>query len=130
MKNRLQGFTLIEVMVVVAIIGILAAIVIPSYQSHVRKANRAAAQQFMMQIASREEQYLLDARQYTDIAGLSMTAPPETSGKYTFAAVADNSATPPSFLITATAVTTGPQAVDGDLTLDSTGVKAPADKWQ
>lgn len=128
MKNRLQGFTLIELMIVVAIIGILAAIIIPSYQAHVLKANRAAAQQFMMQIASREEQYLLDARQYTDIVGLGLTAPSETSGKYTFAAVANNSATPPSFTVTATA--TGGQAVDGDLTLDSTGVKTPAAKWQ
>lgn len=129
MWSKAKGFTLIELMVTLAIVGILAAIALPSYQQYIIRGNRAAAQQFMMQIASREEQYLLDARQYADtVATLDLTAPPETSGKYTFAITVANAATPPTFTITATAA--GTQAVDGNLTLNSAGVKAPADKWK
>ena len=128
MKTKIAGFTLIELMVVVAIVGILASIAIPSYQSYVTKGNRAAAQQYMLKIASREEQYIQDARAYTDITGLGLTAPAETSGKYTFTAVTNNAATPPSYTITATAI--GGQVSDGDLTLDSTGAKTPAAKWK
>ena len=129
MWSKAKGFTLIELMITVAIVAILAAIALPSYQQYVIRGNRAAAQQFMMQIASREEQYLLDARQYADtVATLSLTAPSEISGKYTFAITVANGATPPTFSITATAA--GNQAVDGNLTLDSTGAKTPADKWK
>lgn len=122
--------TLIELMTVVVIIGILAAIVYPSYESYVIRANRSAAQQFMMTIANREEQYVLDARAYTNVigsGGLNLTTPAETSGRYTFA-VTLTDGPPPGYTITATA--TGAQTSDGALTLDSNGTKTPADKWK
>jgi type IV pilus assembly protein PilE len=129
--RRVRGFTLIEMMITVVIIGILAAVAYPSYLEYVRKGNRSAAQTFMMTIANRQEQYLLTNRSYTatisDLGGL--VPPPETTGKYTFAVVVPATTLPvPSYEINATAI--GTQAVDGDLTLLSNGTKSPAEKWQ
>lgn len=132
-----KGFSLIELMIVVVIIGVLASIAIPSYQNHVIKSNRSAAQGYMLKIASREEQYLLDARTYTDIATLSLTQPSETTGKYTFAVTVVTATTDPGYIAgvalpqyTITATATGSQLSDGDLTLDNSGTKTPAAKWQ
>lgn len=130
MRNSSRGFTLIELMITVAVIGILSAVAYPSYLEHVRKAARAAAQSHMLTIASKEEQYILDARQYTvtlGAGGLALTASPETAGRYTFS-VALVAGPPPGFTISATAI--GNQAVDGDLTLTSGGIKTPAAKWK
>lgn len=132
--TKSRGFTLIEVMVVVVVIGILAAIAYPSYEQYIIRANRSAAQQFMLSIANRQEQYRLDARSYADqigavACGLNLTAPPELATRYTFA-ITTNATCPDgtTYLITATAI--GRQAVDGPLTLDNQGVKSPADKWK
>src|ERR687887_2699906 len=70
--RRTPGFTLIEVMIVVAIITILTSVAWPSYTRYVKRGFRAAAQQFMLDIANREEQYLLDARSYTGVLNNSV----------------------------------------------------------
>jgi type IV pilus assembly protein PilE len=123
-----RGFSLIELMTVIVIVGVLAAIAWPSYQNYVIRGNRAAAQTFMMTIATRQEQYLLTNRSYSStIAGLNLTQPTETVGRYTFDIPA-GTFTASSFVITATA--TGNQLSDGDLTLSSDGTKTPIDKWK
>ena len=128
MKKTSLGFNLIELMIVVAVISILAAFAFPSYQSYVAKSNRAAAESFLMQITNRQEQYILDARQYSDTigaGGLGLTEPSDLSGKYSFAVKPDNSTTPPSF--TAYATPAGDQAKNdakcGELRINQSGTK-------
>jgi type IV pilus assembly protein PilE len=55
--KRQSGFTLLELMIVLVIVGILASIAIPSYRDSIRKGNRRAAQAVLMDIANRERQY-------------------------------------------------------------------------
>jgi len=64
------GFTLIELMVAVAIAAILASIAYPSYTAFVRRSNRAAAQAEMMHIASLAQQFFLANKSYTNLAGM------------------------------------------------------------
>lgn len=86
-SSKQSGFTLMELMITVAIIGILTAIALPAYTQYVVRANRSAAQSFMFSVANKQEQYMLDARTYaggtTALTDLSLTVPAEVSGKYT-----------------------------------------------
>ena len=133
-----RGFTLIELMITVAVIGILAAVAYPSYTQYIVRANRSAAQSFMYSVANKQEQYMLDARTYaggsTALADLKATEPPELSGKYTFAVtctmpIATGSCTDlagtPTYVITGTP--TGTQLVNdakcGTVTLNQLGTK-------
>jgi len=125
----MRGITLIELMIVVAIVGILASIAVTTYSKYVIKTNRAAAAAVVLGVANRQEQYFLDAREYAaDMTTLGATAPPEVSNNYTIATSAANGATPPTFTVTATPKSgTGQAARDtkcATLTLSSAGSKS------
>ncbi len=127
------GFTLIEVMIVVAVIGLLATIALPSYRSYVIKANRSAGQQIMVNIQNREEMHMADARAYTNLLGSTGLNISQDGWNCTSVAtkcsnanydvtVAVATSTPPTFTITATAL--GNQVSDGNMTLTSAGARA------
>ena len=132
MKTRSKGFSLLELLTVVAIVGILVAIAIPSYDAYLRRGSRAAAQTFMMQVSGKQAQYLLDARNYavgsTAVTDLGLTVPPEVTPFYTV--VVENSAggttvsTPPSYRVRATPKAGTRQANDGELILTDNGTKS------
>ncbi|HEY9210710.1 MAG TPA: type IV pilin protein [Methylotenera sp.] len=123
------GFTLVELMVAIAIIGILASIAFPNYLEYVKKGRRAAAQSHLMDVAQRQQQYLLDARSYAaDLSTLNVTTPTDVSSYYTITITVGDGA-PPSFTATATPVSGSAQATDPTLTINSAGSKTPFDKW-
>ncbi|HEX2530902.1 MAG TPA: type IV pilin protein [Burkholderiaceae bacterium] len=75
MKNaKAEGFTLLEVMMVVVIVGILAAVAYPSYQESVRKARRAEARAALMQLMQQEERYYSQNTRYIAFSSDSTSA--------------------------------------------------------
>ena len=122
------GFTLTELMIAVVIVGILAVIAVPSYQNHLRKGRRSAAESFMIEVAAREQQYLMDARRYAAgegaLGALNLTLPTDVSGFYTVTIEPATPAQPPTYLITATPVAGSAQVADGVLTLDHLGARS------
>lgn len=132
--RRHAGFTLTEILVVVVIVGILAAIALPAYDRYVQRANRSAAQQFMLDLASRAEQYRLDARNYPTAIGtgageIDVAVPTDVSDYYTVGIASNNAATPPTYTITATPKAGTRQEGESTLTLDSAGNRTPTDEW-
>lgn len=124
MKRPDPGFSLIELMIALMVIGILAAIVFPSYQSYIRKSHRADAKSHLMNLAQAQQQYLMDAHAYaTTSAALNVTTPSSLSGYYTITEPFTVGATPPTFSISA--APTGDQVDDscGTLTIQSDGTK-------
>lgn len=129
-----QGFTLIEVMIVVVIVGILLAVALPSYQEALRKGRRADGIDKLLELANRQEQFMLDRSTYTaNLADLGYDAPfVSDEGHYsmTVAACAGGSIDR-CYTLTATPTGTSPQ--NGDercfaFTLDSTGAKTVAEE--
>jgi len=129
-SRKQRGFTLIELMIVLAILAILLAVALPAWQNQVKRAKRTAAQAEMMDIANRQQQYLLSNRSYMDttvLAGTGFTLDADVSQNYSYTVVPNNAVAPPTFVITFTAL--GGQATDGNLTLNEQGVGTPAEKW-
>lgn len=128
-KFRSRGFTLIELMITVAVIGILAAVAYPAYLDQVRKARRAQAQATLLNISARQQQMLLDTRSYaTSTAALNVSVPNNVQQTYTISLTV-GTATVPTF--TATATPLGSQTADkcGNLSINQMGSKSPSTCW-
>lgn len=131
LQSKQRGFTLIELMVVVTIVAVLAAIALPAYQNQVLRSNRAAAKTVLLDIANRQEQYLLSNRVYAStVADLGFALPTDVDRHYQTPAMTVTNTGLPYFQITITPNVGGNQAADGPLTLDSAGVRGPAAKWE
>lgn len=121
--RKRNGFTLIELMITVAIIAILASIAYPSYQQYIIRSKRSAAQAQMMDIANRQQQFLLANRSYATkdaltASGYALPAEVAANYGYTITLQDPTSTQVPSFLLTFSPTSTGSQRGDGDLTLE------------
>ena len=128
--RRNSGFTLIELMMVLAVMAILVAVALPSYQRYQVRGIRSLGQQFLMDLAQAQEQFFLDQRQYaTDIGTvqapgiLLRTVPANVAAQYTLTQPfnVNNLATPPTYLLVLTPKpgSTPANQNDGSLVINS-----------
>lgn len=127
--RRAGGFTLIELMVVVAIVGILGAVAYPSYVEHVNRGRRAVAQGMLSDFATRQHQFFVDTRGYAaSVAALRVSVPADVSAHYDVT-ISTTAGPPPGFTLTATPK--GRQSSDkcGTLTINAVGARTPSGCW-
>lgn len=130
---RGKGFTLIELMIVVVVIAILASVAWPSYQEYIKRSRRSDAQSLMLSISSKEQQFMLDRRAFTDLTGtggLGMSAQgwdctansnKTCANAFYNVTVTLDAGPPPTFAVVGTPI--GVQVGDGTLNYASTGAK-------
>jgi len=134
-KARKKGFSLVELMIVVAIVAILVALAIPSYSRYIRKANRGEAQQLLLNWANNQEIWRASHTTYSDGSADANgnTLPAPTHDKYNFS-VSGTSAT--AFTLTADPKSGTDQVKDTEqsvscdpLTLNQSNAKTPPQCW-
>jgi type IV pilus assembly protein PilE len=128
-RQNIKGFTLIEVMIVVAIVGMLATMAYPSYVDQVRRSHRAEAQTLLMNVANRQQQFLLDTRSYAGtVSNLTVPIPPGVSAFYNVTMVVGTGTTP-EFTAVATPLASQGSDKCGVMQITHTGEKTPTHCW-
>jgi prepilin-type N-terminal cleavage/methylation domain-containing protein len=104
MKSRNEGFTIIEIMIVIAVVAILAAVAIPSYRDYILRGKLVDAHNALSDFRVRQEQFYQDNRRY-DGAGLGgCGADTPTSKYFTFGCVPDGTTPSQTYVATATGI--------------------------
>jgi len=126
-RRRVTGFTLIELMITVAVVAILATVALPAYQESVRKSRRAQAKADLVELAQNLERYHTVQNTYAAATLAFAQSPREGTARYTLGF--DKDPTASTFGIQAVPVEGGSQANDkcGTLSLDQAGRKTPAE---
>lgn len=118
----MPGFTLTELMIVVAIVGILAGIAYPAFQEYGRRAKRSEARAHLMDGAARMERFYSDNNQYATTLALASILPTSENGHYTIT-VGGLGASNQTFTLTA-APASFTDAKCANLALDNAGTQA------
>lgn len=128
-----RGFTLIELMIVVAVIGVLAIIAVPAYNEQVRKTRRAQARSDTMALVQALERFHTANNTYNGYPPAAVNSPADGTAFYT---ITPSDLTATTYTLTATPVPGSDQANDrcGELTINHAGVKTselltPAECW-
>jgi type IV pilus assembly protein PilE len=122
-----KGITLIELLIVIAVVGILAAVAVPIYGDYMLRARRADGKTCLEQVRAAQEMRRSERGSYSNsLAALQTTwGVAAACGEYT---IVLNSATATTFIAVANP-NTARQIPDGPLRINQNGVKTPADKW-
>lgn len=124
MKN---GFTLIELMCVTAIVGILAAIAMPAYSEYVDRSRRVVAQGQMLEEAHHLERHFMSNGSYSEATLQATTSPPSGTGYYQLRLAEQDADT---FKIEATPIGSQTRDSCGVMTVDQAGRRTPDNCWK
>lgn len=126
-RARANGFSLMELLVTVTIIGILLAIAVPNYNEYIKRSSRSAAQSELLELASIQEKIFLNSSAYTQnvtnaytgnsTGGLGRTSGLTQDGKYTLSLTG----TATTYTLTATPVAGSTQVGDGNISVNEAG---------
>ena len=133
-SSKQKGLNLVELMIVIAIVGILASIVYPLYQDQMERTRRADGKTKLMEVLEAQERFYSANNTYVTTLtslGYSVATVPSDEGFYgvTAAQCAGPIALTQCINLTATPTVGGPQVADGNMTIDSRNNKTPATHW-